>query len=251
MLREQEPRVTVSVCVCLCWVTVLGPVTEWGQRSNEVPLALTGGDLISCSRKLLVWLLRLGAEEREGVKQGVDWENKVNFEALSSGCLTSPHSQAGVGCNDTIVSRWSWWRGGSLSSLFSQESLHSFFCLSQRHTWTWQSGLKLLIEINNIIKHCFHHLLSKHHESMLLHQGVPQVHRKMTLKSRLLVIAESVSIHFPLLNCLFYVVGTFSLNANNMSNAQKVREVGLFITRVIFGHLASSHSFTSIKKSAK
>lgn len=119
ILREQAARVTVSVCACLRWVTVLEPVTKWGQRSNSVPITSTGTTLFPLFTSFLCGSLRLDTEERER-ESSEKWieKIKVHFEALSSRYLTAPHSQTGVGCNDTIVSRWPWWRGGSLLKSF-------------------------------------------------------------------------------------------------------------------------------------
>ena len=107
MLQEQEPWVAVSLCVSVLshhpWVShIVRSKVKWG------PACLDMSNFISCIHKPLVWLLRLGAEERKRFKQGLDWENKSSFEVLSWGYLTSPHSHTGVGCNDTIVSRWRW-----------------------------------------------------------------------------------------------------------------------------------------------
>lgn len=109
---------------CLC-VSVLTHHSWAGHKvRSEVkcgPRCLNGSDLISSTGKRLVWLLRLDTERRES-EWSKEWikKIKVHFEVSPSGYLRAPHSQTGVACNDTIVSRWQWQTRGSVQSLFSQ-----------------------------------------------------------------------------------------------------------------------------------
>lgn len=125
-------------------------------------------------------------------------------------------------------------------------------CLSQWHTWTWQSGLKLLIEINIIIKA----LLSSSVEQ------IPWIHAttsgcgigsrlsggKLSLCVRLLVIAEFVWFHFhfclfkiliwttlPITACILWCEHNF-LKCEQVVQCTNSKAVRLFIKKVIFDH---------------
>lgn len=114
MLQEQVSWLTVSV-----YVPVLSHRLQWGQMSDGVPLALGGTE--TCSNKLLVWLQILCRES--GTLQKI----RLHAETLWSGYIAAPHSRAGAGFNDTIVSRWLRQRGESCTGIFSQELLTCFY----------------------------------------------------------------------------------------------------------------------------
>lgn len=95
----QELVLSHSKCFC-----VRVESSFWNHSQSGVK-----GQIRSCLAQpyflqSLVWLPR--------AKQGSDWKRRLHSEALS--CLTSSHSHTGVRYNDTIVSRWLWWRGGAL-----------------------------------------------------------------------------------------------------------------------------------------
>lgn len=71
---------------CLC----VSALSHHSRGIHKVRLKVSSGpacpnwrDPISSSHKLLVWLLRLNTEEREGLKWEMDWETKSSFWSLS------------------------------------------------------------------------------------------------------------------------------------------------------------------------